>query len=87
MNKQEIWEHIHSERAQTVETLRSLTPEQLSAPTLCGAWDVKEVVGHLLMAAEQTIPNFYKELAGAGFSFTKFTNQGVTRIADLDPAV
>jgi uncharacterized protein (TIGR03083 family) len=86
MNKQEIWKHIHSEREQMVDTLRLLAPEQWSAPTWCGAWDVKEVVGHLLMAAEQTIPNFYKELAGAGFSFTKFTNQGVKKFAVLEPA-
>lgn len=86
MNKQEIWSNIHAERENLVETLKSLTAEQWSAPTWCGAWNVKEVVGHVLGAAEQTTFNFYKELAGAGFSFNVFAERGAKKLAALEPS-
>ena len=85
MNKQEIWSNIHGEREQFVETLRSLSPEQWSAPTWCGAWNVKEVVGHVLSAAEQTTLNFYKELASAGFKFDVFAERDAKKLAALNP--
>jgi uncharacterized protein (TIGR03083 family) len=86
VNKQEIWSNIHAERENLVETLKSLTAEQWSAPTWCGAWNVKEVVGHVLGAAEQTTFNFYKELAGAGFSFNVFAERGAKKLAALEPS-
>jgi len=86
MNKQEIWSNIHGEREQFVETLRSLSPEQWSAPTWCGAWNVKEVVGHVLSAAEQTTLNFYKELASDGFKFDVFAERDAKKLAALEPS-
>jgi uncharacterized protein (TIGR03083 family) len=86
VNKQEIWSNIHGEREHLVETLKSFTPEQWSAPTWCGAWKVKEVVGHILAAAEQTPLNFYKGLASAGFKFSTFADRDAKSLAALEPA-
>ena len=86
MNKQEIWSNIHAEREQLAETLASLTPAQWSADSWCGAWSVKEVVGHVLSAAEQTTFNFYKQLASAGFRFDVFADRDAKRLAALEPA-
>jgi uncharacterized protein (TIGR03083 family) len=86
MNKQDIWSNIHAEREQLVETLASLSPAQWSAASWCGAWNVKEVVGHVLSAAEQTTFNFYKQLASAGFKFDVFANRDAKRLAALEPA-
>jgi uncharacterized protein (TIGR03083 family) len=86
MNKQEIWSNIHAEREQLAETLASLAPAQWSVDSWCGAWSVKEVVGHVLSAAEQTTFNFYKQLASAGFRFDVFADRDAKRLAALEPA-
>lgn len=39
---------LAAERAELVELLRTLTDEQWEAPSLCGGWRVREVVGHML---------------------------------------
>lgn len=85
MNKQELWSSIHGERESLVETLTALTPEQWSAPTWCGEWRVKEVVGHVLAAAEQTTFNFYKDFAVAGFKFDVFADRDAKRLGALAP--
>lgn len=36
-----------AERADFAEFLASLTPEQWNAPTLCGGWQVRDVVAHV----------------------------------------
>jgi uncharacterized protein (TIGR03083 family) len=77
----DLWSNIHAERAALVQTLASLTSQQWASASLCGAWSVQEVTGHLVSAAEQTPPNFLKELALAGFSFDTFVNRDAKRIA------
>jgi uncharacterized protein (TIGR03083 family) len=86
MNKQDVWTNIHRERESLVETLSSLSPEQWSAASWCGAWNVKEVVGHVLSAAEQTTFNFYKQLASAGFKFDVFADRDAKRLGALEPS-
>ena len=48
----DVWEMIDDERAQLVELGESLTPEQWDAPSLCDAWRVRDVMGHLVGGAE-----------------------------------
>lgn len=43
--------HIRAERAELVELLGTLTPDQWSTPSLCGGWTVREVATHLSMDA------------------------------------
>jgi uncharacterized protein (TIGR03083 family) len=86
MNADEIWVHIHAERAAMAETLSSLTPEQWRAPSWCAGWSVKDVAGHLLASAEQTPLNFYKELIGAGMKFNVFADRGAKRLSALAPS-
>jgi uncharacterized protein (TIGR03083 family) len=86
MNKQDVWTNIHRERESLVETLSLLSPEQWSAASWCGAWNVKEVVGHVLSAAEQTTFNFYKQLASAGFKFDVFADRDAKRLGALEPS-
>jgi uncharacterized protein (TIGR03083 family) len=47
----DIREHIAHERAELVELLRSLTPAQWTAPSLCEGWSVRDVAGHLSIDA------------------------------------
>jgi uncharacterized protein (TIGR03083 family) len=85
MKKHDVWSSIHKERESLVETLSSLSPEQWSAASWCGAWNVKEVVGHVLSAAEQTTFNFYKQLASAGFKFDVFADRDAKKLCALEP--
>ena len=85
MKSHDIWKNIHVERAQLADTLSTLTPEQWSTSSWCQGWDVRKVVGHVVAASEQTFPNFYKELIGAGFKFNVFTDRGADAVATASP--
>jgi uncharacterized protein (TIGR03083 family) len=67
------------------DTWQSLTPEQWSAPSWCEGWSVQKVAGHVLAAAEQTPPNFFKEFASAGFQFNVFADHGAEKLSQLPP--
>jgi hypothetical protein len=43
------------------------------------------VADHVLAAAEQTPPNFFKEFASAGFKFNVFADRGADRLSALAP--
>jgi len=85
MKPEEIWAHIHAERRDLADTLASLSSEQWAVPSWCEGWTVHHTTGHVVAAAEQTFPKFYKELAHAGFRFNVFTARGATRLAALSP--
>lgn len=83
MKAKETWKHIHAERAAMADTLAGLTPEQWAHPSWCEGWTVQQTAGHVLAAAEQTVPNFYKELLAARFRFNVFTDRGAKRLGAL----
>lgn len=85
MKSTEIWRHIHTERGELADTLSTLTAEQWAQSSWCTGWSVKDTTSHVLLAAEQTIPNFFKEFAAAGFKFDVFTNKGTKELASLSP--
>lgn len=85
MRSPQIWTYIHAERQRLADTLEGLTPEQWDAHSWCEGWTVQETTGHVVAAAEQTFPNFYKELLAAGFRFNTFTARGASRAADAGP--
>lgn len=86
MKTEEVWRYIHAERADLADTLDALPPEQWGAASWCDGWTVQDTAGHVVAAAEQTFPNFYKELAQAGFRFNVFTTCGATRNASAGPS-
>ncbi len=76
MKAAQTWTFIHAERSALADTLSDLTPDQWASPSWCVGWSVRDVVGHVVAAAEQTTMNFYKELAQAGFRFNVFAERG-----------
>ena len=78
---------IHAERASLSEFLGPLTPEQWAAPTLCDKWNVQELVGHLVAAANITAGHFFPGLVMSGFSFDKFVDKDLRTFAAGTPAV
>jgi uncharacterized protein (TIGR03083 family) len=85
MKSAETWSFIHGQRAEFAETLATLSTEQWDSPSWCAGWSVRETVGHVVAAAEQTPANFYKELASASFRFTTFTERGAKRFGAFAP--
>lgn len=55
------------EHAALITDLRMLTPEQWHSPTLCGDWNVEDVVAHLGAASRLTFWGWLRSMAGARF--------------------
>jgi uncharacterized protein (TIGR03083 family) len=55
------------ERDALVGDLRSLSPDQWRSATLCGEWDVEEVVAHLGAASRLSFPGWLRSMIGARF--------------------
>jgi len=62
-----IWALAHAERAALTEDLQSLTIEQWRNSTLCGQWDVEDVVAHLTAAASTNQWQWMRSMIGARF--------------------
>lgn len=45
-----VWRHVDEQRAVLVDVVGSLDPDQLSSPSLCHAWTVRDVVAHMALA-------------------------------------
>lgn len=62
-----LWALAHAERAALADDLARLTPEQWQHPTLCGDWDVEDVVAHLTAAASVGRWAWLRSMVGARF--------------------
>lgn len=51
MDADEAWETIDRRRARLADVLTELSPEEWARPSLCEGWTVRDVAGHLTMAA------------------------------------
>ena len=63
----ELWTLAHSERAALAEELAGLGVEQWRHDTLCGEWDVEQVVAHLTAAASLNQWQWLRSMLGARF--------------------
>ena len=80
------WKMIHDERARSADMLESLSPEQWSADTLCGGWNVHQVAAHMMIAGEQTNGRFLTGLLLSGFRFDVMTDRDARRADVLSSA-
>ncbi|MFK4299222.1 uncharacterized protein (TIGR03083 family) [Arthrobacter sp. GAS37] len=62
-----LWALAHAERAALAEDLSSLSTEQWHHETLCGQWNVEEVVAHLTAAASLNQWQWLRSMLGARF--------------------
>jgi uncharacterized protein (TIGR03083 family) len=63
----DLWALAHAERAALAEDLSRLRAEQWRHGTLCGKWDVEEVVAHLTVAASLNQWKWLRSMLGARF--------------------
>lgn len=62
-----LWALAHAERAALAEDLAGLDTEQWRQRTLCGQWDVEQVVAHLSAAASVGQWQWMRSMLGARF--------------------
>ena len=62
-----LWALAHAERTALAEELSGLNAEQWRHGTLCGQWDVEEVVAHLIAAASLNQWRWVRSMLGARF--------------------
>ena len=62
-----LWVLAHDERAALAEDLAALSAEQWRHATLCGEWDVEQVVAHLTAAASLNQWQWLRSMLGARF--------------------
>ena len=63
----ELWTLAHAERAALAEELAGLGAEQWRHDTLCGEWNVEQVVAHLTAAASLNQWRWLRSMLGARF--------------------
>ena len=62
-----LWPLAHAERAALAEDLAGLGAEQWRHATLCGEWEVEQVVAHLTAAASLNQWRWLRSMLGARF--------------------
>lgn len=62
-----LWALMRAERMALAEDLSTLTPEQWRHSTLCGKWNVEDVVAHLIAAASMNQLRWLRSMIGARF--------------------
>ncbi len=63
----QLWALAHAERDLLAEDLKNLSTEQWRHDTLCGRWDVEQVVAHLTAAASLNQWMWMRSMLGARF--------------------
>src|SRR5262249_50660315 len=63
----DLWALVHAERAALAEDLAGLEAEQWRHGTLCGDWDVEQVVAHLTAAASLNQRQWLRSMLAARF--------------------
>jgi uncharacterized protein (TIGR03083 family) len=82
----DIWALVHAERAALADDLADLKPEQWATPSLCEGWTVEQVLAHQVSTARTSVLGFFTGLLKAGFSFDRFSANGVKDESKGGPA-
>jgi uncharacterized protein (TIGR03083 family) len=86
MDKAAMWPVIHAERKTLAADLRGLREDQWSAPSLCSAWTVRQVLAHLTATAKLTPAAFFPKLLGSGFSLGRLQDKDIAAEQGATPA-
>jgi len=67
----DMWGAIVEERTSILDTFETLSGAQWGTPSLCGRWTVRQVLGHLVVAADPPTIGFVVAFAKARGSFDR----------------
>lgn len=73
------------ERRDLADFLATLTAEQWLMPSLCGEWNVAELVAHIVSYEELSIPQLLGAFARGGFSPNRVNRQRRAALANRSP--
>jgi len=76
---------IAAQRQALATVLSRLTPEQWETPSLCDAWTVHELVGHIVVPFDVSMPRVVLEMAKARGNFSKANVALALRAAQASP--
>ncbi len=82
----DFWPAVHAERRALANDLSELSDAQWQAPTLCGDWNVMQVVAHQVATARMTPAKFVGRMAVAGFRFSRFAERAINDERQAGPA-
>ena len=71
MERVDTFAEIADERRGLADLLAGLTSEQRATQSLCSEWSVQDVVGHLLVSLEVSIPRFVLAILASRGSFDR----------------
>ncbi|KHL11114.1 uncharacterized protein (TIGR03083 family) [Mumia flava] len=81
-----LWDLARIERAALVKDLETLDAEQWRHATLCGRWDVEEVVAHLTASGSVGSWRWFRSMIGAGFRTDVHNQRRMEEHRGSDPA-
>ncbi len=81
-----LWALAHAERAALAEDLSDLRAEQWRHGTLCGQWDVEQVVAHLTAAASLNQWRWVRSMLGARFHVNEHNQRRLDEHRGSTPA-
>lgn len=73
------WQTVHRERRLLVEDLAGLPDDQWRLPSLCPAWDLHDVLAHLVDTARTGRVTFVRDLLRARMDFDRANESGIAR--------
>jgi uncharacterized protein (TIGR03083 family) len=73
------WPMIHAEREALADDLAGIDDDKWRTPSLCSAWSVRDVLGHMTATARMTPPKFFLGFARSGFNFNAMTAKDMKR--------
>jgi uncharacterized protein (TIGR03083 family) len=82
MDREQVWQAIAAERAAIADLLEARPPADWDRQSLCTEWRVRDVVAHLIVAAELSPLPAAIELVRAGGSFHRMVRDSARRRAD-----
>ncbi|TWF74720.1 uncharacterized protein (TIGR03083 family) [Pseudonocardia hierapolitana] len=74
-----------AERADLLEFLSGLTPQQWDAPTLCEGWRVRDVVAHMISYEVLRGREIFRRLARGRFRLARTNALGVAEMREAGP--
>ena len=76
--EEDVDERVRTERTRLLSVLDGLDEQQWETPSLCAGWTVRDVVVHVLMPYELSVPRFLLRMLRARFDFDRAADRWAT---------
>jgi uncharacterized protein (TIGR03083 family) len=76
--REDVDARVRAERERLIAVLEGLDEAQWATPSLCAGWSVRDLVVHVLMPYELSVPRFLLLLVRARFSFDRLADRFAT---------